>query len=160
MTPREAILIAKAHLAVEEICTNRDKQLPPELTDRALFVLTIIRDASKYADWKKNSGSLIAYNTLLERELQPLLRNGVITRNEIEQLLPLFEAYQKNEVDSKFGFLHAILNLISRISDVRAQELLKTQQEESLHERAQKNKAVGHRIRPKGYGPYPDDARW
>lgn len=160
MTPREALLKTKAQLAIKETCLNTGKQPPPEFTDRDFAVLYLIREASQFAHGEKNAGSSYSYEELLKKKLKPLLNNGMVTQRELERLKPILKEYQNHETDDRFGFLHAVLNLMSRIPDVRAQELLKKQQEELLHERARKNKAAPHRIRPKGYGPYRDDAEW
>lgn len=159
MNPRGAELIAKAHLATEMLISE-GKQPPPELIDQDFAVLYLIREASQFAHGEKNAGSPFSYEELFEKKLKLLLKNGMATQRELDRLKPILKEYQVHETDNKFYFLHALLNLISTIPDIRAQELLKLHQEKLLHERARENKAVGHRIRPKGPPPYRDDAEW
>ena len=162
MTKEQALLQAKTSIAREAISIRMDTKPPPELTDQALFVLTIIRNASQYAEWKKNHGSLHTYKKLLEKELQPFLNNGMVAQRELDQFIPIFEAYQEKELDPQFGFLHAFLNLVSQISDKSALELIREQSEESLRQRAQSNPSVvqiGVYTSWRGHGP-DDDGDW
>jgi len=156
MINAEAVAGAKATIAAEQISREKGIQPPSDLTEGDLVALHFIHTASKFVKGYVSYGSPVTFEELLKKELQPLLESGAITENEIGRLLPLLEQYWANEVGSQFTFLHAFLNLISRIPDNQAQELIIRQREKSLHERATENPSVGHRIRSKKWGPPSD----